>query len=341
MAFPLTNRAGTLYGWLTFDIAKVSTCIYAMRNVILFGNGLNRLNKKNVSWSDLLNSVMKNDGEGKGGHVLPKIPAELPNTLQYEYILFNSTVKDVADRQFSLKRSIAQKVDEIHSDPIYDELANLPFDAYLTTNYDHAFDVALQKNGFSKTAGNHQETLYNIRRYRELTNGKDIKRIYPIHGDMSYPKSIVIDYNHYCGTLGKISDYLKGHYEWKDKPLPKMEERVMEEKPEIFSWIDHFFFSNVHILGLGLDFSEIDLWWLLDRRKRLMLESDSVQNHIYYHDVVKQDVRGIDDELLKEPYLAIKAKYELLEKMDVKCQLHEVKEKDFRQAYLKAIEQMD
>lgn len=36
-----------------------------MKNVILFGNGLNRLNRKNISWSDLLNSVMKDDGAGK------------------------------------------------------------------------------------------------------------------------------------------------------------------------------------------------------------------------------------------------------------------------------------
>ena len=33
-------------------------------------------------------------------------------------------------------------------------------------------------------------------------------------------------------------------------------------------WLDSFVLGNVNILGLGMDFSELDLWWLLNRKKR-------------------------------------------------------------------------
>ena len=34
------------------------------------------------------------------------------------------------------------------------------------------------------------------------------------------------------------------------------------------SWIDKFILDDVYFLGFGLDYSEIDLWWLLQRKHR-------------------------------------------------------------------------
>lgn len=53
----------------------------------------------------------------------------------------------------------------------------------------------------------------------------------------------------------------------------------------LLSWIDAFFYMNVHIIGLGLDFSEIDLWWLLTRCARLIqkLGKGKIENKIYYY----------------------------------------------------------
>ena len=42
-------------------------------------------------------------------------------------------------------------------------------------------------------------------------------------------------------------------------------------KGEVFkvkSWVDDFILGDVYILGFGMDFSEFDLWWLLNRKKR-------------------------------------------------------------------------
>ena len=34
------------------------------------------------------------------------------------------------------------------------------------------------------------------------------------------------------------------------------------------SWVDYFIFGDLFIIGLGFDFSEFDLWWLINRRNR-------------------------------------------------------------------------
>ena len=37
---------------------------------------------------------------------------------------------------------------------------------------------------------------------------------------------------------------------------------------ECRSWVDYFLIGNVTIVGLGMDFSEFDLWWLVNAKKR-------------------------------------------------------------------------
>ena len=40
-------------------------------------------------------------------------------------------------------------------------------------------------------------------------------------------------------------------------------------KPPIMeSWLDAFLLGDVYVLGFGYDYSEFDLWWLLNRKKR-------------------------------------------------------------------------
>lgn len=310
-----------------------------MENVVLFGNGLNLLSN-NLSWHDLLDKILHKGLEGKATSVC--IPSALPNTLQYDFILFNSYSVGksiVEERQLILKKCIADNVKHFATNDIYKFLGELKVDTYLTTNYDHTLDESLRLIGYvpDLSKSNKQEKLYNIRRSRAFSKSGDTKIIYPIHGYIDNPKSIVIGYNHYCGTIGKLDAYLKGRAEWEGKPLPKMEKRFYSEDFAVKSWIDHFFFSNVHILGLGLDFSEIDLWWILDRRKRLIMEGCPIKNHIIFYDIVKKDVSSCDDKDLSREELKFKAKYEIFAKMDVEKCIYEVEKNDYNSSYRKAI----
>lgn len=144
-------------------------------------------------------------------------------------------------------------------------------------------------------------------------------------------------YNHYCGTLGKIDRYIKG----REYDLPKMEKRLENGELKIKYWIDHFFFSDVYIIGFGFDYSEIELWWILDRRRRLMLQNKSlISNKIIYYDIVDKDPRNMLDDELSEKEKKKKDKYELLEKMGVNCEII-VKKNDYKSGYINILEKVD
>lgn len=49
------------------------------------------------------------------------------------------------------------------------------------------------------------------------------------------------------------------------------QQKIRQEKylpPIMDSWIDAFIMGDVYVLGFGYDFSEMDMWWLLNRKKR-------------------------------------------------------------------------
>jgi hypothetical protein len=127
-----------------------------------------------------------------------------------------------------------------------------------------------------------------LRRYLTLysENHNDTK-LWHIHGEIEHPKSIMLGLDHYCGSISKIDGYIKGNYEFsvkstKQKVKP-MVEKLMDGSFDEVSWVELFFNSNVHILGLSLDYSETDLWWVLNKRARLMLDNN-IDNTIYYYD---------------------------------------------------------
>lgn len=56
-----------------------------------------------------------------------------------------------------------------------------------------------------------------------------------------------------------------------------------ESESEIYSWLDIFLRDDVHIVGLGLDYNEIDLWWLLSYKARLKQKNSLKIGETHYH----------------------------------------------------------
>lgn len=59
------------------------------------------------------------------------------------------------------------------------------------------------------------------------------------------------------------------------------------------SWVNRFFTDDIYIIGLGLSFEELDLWWLIDKwatfqkyRKSRFLPPT---NKIFYLDALVED----------------------------------------------------
>lgn len=147
-------------------------------------------------------------------------------------------------------------------------------------------------------------------------------------------------YDQYCGELSKMDDWVKGSYKIiANEPIKAIHSRFPNTAHDdtIKSWIDLFFTSNVHIIGYSMPFDEIDLWWLLDKRKRLIWEGrmTTYGTITFYDTVLKSNGKEKNDkEKCKEKR---KAKYKLLDILDVRHKFQGLNDKKEFADYYKHI----
>lgn len=275
---------------------------------VLFGNGLNLLNEGTPSWDDLLKEI-----------AMECLDKNIPNTLKYEAIILKQPYREepgllvTSDGKYirtsdggllyvsgeeiesKLKKDIAKRVSLYKPNEIYRLVSELPVSHFMTTNYDNT--LLKQLGAESITGRNQQEQLYSIRRHYTLSHEGQEQYYWPIHGNIDSPRSIMLGFDHYCGALSKVESYVKGGY---DIPISgriaSIIKRLQEGIEKPLSWIDLFFMSDVHIIGQGLDYAEMDIWWVLNRRRRIkQKEANLIGNHIvYYPDYdIPQDKRQL------------------------------------------------
>lgn len=245
---------------------------------LLFGNGFNRVfdvGDNSVSWEGLLSEI-------KG---LNKFESEsLPNTLTYERIVIEGGEKNITLSEEHTKNLIADKFSMQGTNNLYAQIIDLGLSNYLTTNYDLAFELAVQS---PPVLENNSEELYSIRRKKEYSIGDCTASIWHIHGDINNPKSIMLGLDHYCGSIGKIDAYIKGTYTYsiagEGKRVNGISKKIESDSFDGVSWVELFFKEDIHVVGLSLDYSETDLWWILARRARMQKNGISIQNNIFFH----------------------------------------------------------
>lgn len=91
-----------------------------------------------------------------------------------------------------------------------------------------------------------------------------------------------------------------------------------------FLWIDVFLRDDVHILGLGLYYSEIDIWWAITYKNHLSRRSWPVVSTRYL---------AIDRDRSKED----KAKYALLTSLGLSVEMIDVKNNNWTEAWERVI----
>lgn len=292
-----------------------------MEASILFGNGFNRCNGCG-SWDDLLKEVA-NEGNTF---------VNIPNTLRYEGIYLGSdeanggTVKET----YGIKKHIADKMAEYGGSDLYRKMGDLPITNFMTTNYDNAFLYSLADLGYEqlKELADSTETMYSIHRCKHLI-GKESNRkiLWQIHGEIKYPRTINLGYDQYCGQLRRIVEYVNGNYECVKNGVhskcPSIRRQYIDKTGyfagDSKSWIDLFFFTDVHIVSFGMPFDEIDLWWILDKRARYSKDCTKgleIKNRIYFYG----DSKDVDS-----------SKMELFRRMDVTFVGVECKNNDYEE----------
>lgn len=276
-----------------------------MKNSLLFGNGINLAIGGFPQWTDLLDKNSNLDSE-----------STIPYPLQFEESISSSedVLKDDYKRKQQIQEDLINIVDKVLVEnsklDLLEEMRKLRFDNYLTTNFDNLFYRYLLQQGVVCTSPSKSGNLYSLTRRYNMRDGDHLFSFWTIHGNIDYVPSMILGYNHYCGNVGKMTSFLKGdNYEYTVIEDGKFIKKLLTSKDSMISrlkigklsirklrtWVDLFFTTNVHIIGLGMGFDEIDLWWLLNFRERLKKDprfSNQIQNDIYYYDIDPTKLTG-------------------------------------------------
>ena len=225
-------------------------------NVLLLGNGMLKLGNKGTSWDKLLSSIKTRD--------INTSVSKIPYAMQPE-ALCGVDVEDI-------QRRVAEKIETIHDTHVLlKDLLCLPFDAILTTNYTYEVEEVLTGKNFSQysrksaftaldgnTRVNHNTFVCNA---IHTSDGRVIP-VFHIHGEKDRKHSMILSYYSYAKSLSLLTKYNK------DLENKLYECQQDNKNHRCKCWLDYFLLGNVWSVGFGLDVSEFDIWWAIERKAR-------------------------------------------------------------------------
>ncbi|MBP1548049.1 MAG: hypothetical protein J6A37_15805 [Oscillospiraceae bacterium] len=236
--------------------------------ILLVGNGINRAFSEK-SWEEIIQECAKNNNVSYDKDIYNKMP--------YNMQIVVATGDNV-------DKSMKKLCDSMRQIPVIDEqkafigkLLDLPFTHILTSNYTYEIEKTVKeckRYNIVKTDKNGR-AVNDMMLHRPIVMkyGNSERYIWHIHGHVGAANSIVMGHYYYGKLLGRIQKY-----------VPSFLKRYngcckYEKNCSVQSWVDLFMTGNVHILGLGMDFTENDLWWLVCCKKRHFPES-----RIYFYE---------------------------------------------------------
>jgi len=255
-----------------------------VKKCLLLGNGINRCCVSNISWEDILKEIAKNYNIDLNNDVSFPLQFEI----MANRILSHS--KYPSDRLYTeLKEQIISKLLTAEFSDFSPHYAlTSKVDSILTTNYDFLIEKSLD-SAFSiintPKKVNESSNKYNINNVVKVLD----KNVYHIHGNVHQAQSICLGYEHYAGTLQRLRTLITTKKE-KNGNIPEIICYLKKPEYELKTWAAKFFTDNIHIVGLGLTQSEIDLWWLITYRAFLYYSNrfdarNLICNTIVYHDI--------------------------------------------------------
>ena len=265
--------------------------------VLLLGNGLNRA-YNGRSWDRLLDSIKDREDFPLDAekYIMPmplkaamltnnKLASRMRKIVQQEDPSDGSddperiTWRDFTDTNREMRAQIRQIVKH--------------FDYVLTTNYSYEIEMALldadtlTPDRIAKLMNHHEvdhaQTMFLTNTFNLVNNTP----ILHIHGEARKPDSMIIGSSYYGKLLRRCVERIDGSNTGGTEREYKG--NVRNEKPQkIGSWIDAFVLGDVYILGLSLEFSESELWWLIDYKSC----HPEICGRTFYYDPL-QEPRGV------------------------------------------------
>lgn len=253
-----------------------------IENTLFVGNGFSK---------SLFNDVPSWNGLFEGAHSSIK-----NNTFLYElHRLQQPELEEAVIKENLIEKLMRPYSEENLNNQVRDlddfglYLKRYTINNIITTNYDTGVEFVLSRCGYveQKKSGVSAERVYSIRTYKVFYDEEadHTIKLWKIHGDISRIPSITLGFDQYCGSLAKLTQYIKGQYESTNKKVQckkHMKDKCNDNDFDGISWAELFFNSNVYIVGFGMDFSEIDIWWLINKRVRYKREGIRINNTITY-----------------------------------------------------------
>lgn len=290
--------------------------------ILLLGNSVN-LMSTGYSWRLLLNDLI--EFVGKSSAIRFKM--EKPFTLLYQEILIRA-IRFTRHKEKDLKNKIIESLERIGDNDFHENYMRAGFTNILTTNYDYNLEKSLKMK--FKSSNVLRETKFNLFRRKEINNAF----VWHIHGEIDSPNSITLGYDHYIAYVSEMNKYVSsGTTTRKDKlRSPFISEiRNFENQNISYSWIDLFLRDDVHIIGLSLDYTEIDLWWLITYKEKLRDDGRQIGDTHYYYFTKAED--ELDNVARREEAHQEKIKLSLLESYGVKLVPINVIDNDYENAH--------
>ena len=243
-----------------------------MPQVLLLGNGINRA-YGDKSWQALIRALKTNEKISMDDEGIKKIPYPL------QVILAARGNVNVSESDgFSLICG-RENLDDMQ--PVLQKLYAIGFDDVLTANYSYELERSIQPKvkpdgtnllSYQKNEApdGRAENKYLLHTYYYIPYGEFRTRIWHIHGEARKKNSIILDHYQYGTLLSRYQELLK------KRENTQYQRQQSGETPQLNSWIDTFIMGDVYILGFGYDYSEFDLWWLLNRKQREKADTGKV-----------------------------------------------------------------
>jgi hypothetical protein len=245
-----------------------------MATSLLIGNGINRVTNHDASWEHVLNALVPGAPSGQAlEHIKHK-----PFALVYEEILLTRLSNDKSVDEPAMKSQIARLVGGLHFNDFHRRVMDSALRHVITTNYDYGFEKAARQD--YPRSHLMRESKYSVFRRRAVGD----KFVWHIHGEVEAPTTITLGYDQYSGYLQKLRTYATADRESKNGSPFKMGNMDFDHVPgTVYSWLDVFLRDDIHIVGLGLDYTEIDLWWAVTYKARKKAQGLPV-GRTFYHD---------------------------------------------------------
>jgi len=245
-----------------------------MATSLLIGNGINRVTNHDASWEHVLNALTPQTLS------LPALEhmKHKPFALVYEEILLTRLSNNKSVDEHAMKSQIARLVGGLQFNDFHRHVMDSAVRHVITTNYDYGFEKATRQD--YPRSHLMRESKYSVFRRRAVGD----KFVWHIHGEVEAPNTITLGYDQYSGYLQKLRTYATADRESKNGSPFKMGNMAFDHVPgTIYSWLDVFLRDDIHIVGLGLDYTEIDLWWAVTYKARKKAQGFPV-GRTFYHD---------------------------------------------------------